>query len=47
MLDEIRPDAEHMVRRMKLRNFTVTMLTGDHEEVARQVKQSEVYLEGV
>ncbi len=35
--DEIRPDAEEMVRRMHLSNFDVVMLTGDHKEVAEEV----------
>jgi cation transport ATPase len=38
--DEIRPDAEEMVRRMHQLKFDVVMLTGDHKEVAEEVGQS-------
>lgn len=37
LADQIRTDAELLVQRMMRMHFSITMLTGDHEQVARQV----------
>jgi magnesium-transporting ATPase (P-type) len=44
LLDEIRPQTINMINKMKDMSFTITMLTGDHENVAKQVRYSTVYL---
>jgi cation transport ATPase len=38
--DEIRPEAAEMVHQMQQKNFQVVMLTGDHKEVAEDVRPS-------